>query len=223
MFSAVFGSSESTWEIEGLSAPKSKKEYAKLAKQVLADRCVKLASNGWEIVQEAKECDDITIEKKELPGSGVAAVRVTGFAKMENGKTIDDLANDMFNPSEKFQKRLYESVTSYKRIKKISSSIVVGRTIGSTSGISDREFIAMRTIEKNDDGYLIALQSINDEEFPHDPNCVRGTFCNGMQLTPLSDTIIQITSYEHIDPRGWVPGMVINSFISSAGGWISKV
>jgi START domain len=221
MFSNVFGSG-SQWKHDDLPTPTTKKEYQKLATSVLSKRRELIDTHGWTMVHDAEDLDDVIIEKKEIGNSGIATIRVTGFIKLEGGKIIDDLAKEIFDPTEKLQKRIYESVTEYKRVRKVSSKIVVGRTVAQASGITNREFLAMRTIESTSNGYLIGIQSINDEDHPHDSSCVRGTFKNGIELTPVMDGVVQVRTVDHIDPKGWVPGMLINSFIGTAGNWIKR-
>jgi START domain len=223
MFSNVFGSSKSEWKYDDLPTPQSDMEYSKLARDVLRHRKRMIDSDGWETVKDAVEYDDVSIEKKAIEGSDIAIVRVTGFAKLENGKTIDDLMMQLFNPTLEQRRELQSSVTEHSRLKNVSEHINISRTVGRQTGLSDREFITMRTYEKTDDGYMVAVQSINDEDHPFDSNCVRATSMSGTLMTTVTDSIVQIASIDHIDPKGWVPSAIINSFISSAGDWISKV
>jgi START domain len=219
----MFGSSKGEWEYSDLPTPVKKEEYEAVASDALADRRVLMSEKGWDTVKNTGDPDDVIVEKKDIDDSGVAAVRVTGFVKLTEGRTLRDLAHQLFSPTKEFQCRLYESVIEYKRLKKVTTSISVGRTVGEATGISNREFVALRTIEQSGDGYLIAIQSINDADYPFDSNCVRGTFRVGYELTPVTDNIVQIRSVEHVNPKGWVPGMIINTFISAAGGWIDRI
>lgn len=220
----MFGSSKDEWEYRELESPQNKKEYQKVGRSALRDRRELLDSDGWEIVSEASDPDSINIEKKIGDDSGVAMVRVTGYAKIDDERTIKDLAHSLFDPSEKLQKKMYDSVDSYEKTHTISDNLLIGHTIAKVSGISNREFVALRTIEENSDGsYLVVVQSINHPDYLHTSSAVRGTFRNGIELTPVTDSIVQIRAVEHVNPKGWVPGFIINSFIADAGSWIHRL
>lgn len=225
MLSSLLGSSKTEWKYDDLPTPQTEKEYTQLSRSVLKERkrIIDSAGSEWTTVREAVEYDDVCIEKKPFQGSDIEIIRVTGFVKLEKGKTIDDLAMQLYRPTFAQRKALQPSIIEYKKIKTVSDNIHVSRTVGQKTGITNREFIALRTYEKTADGYLIGIQSINDKEHPFDPNCVRATNASGTELSMVTDSIVQIVSVDHIDPKGWIPAMIINSYVDSAGDWIKTL
>ena len=221
----VFGSAKPEWKYDEISTPKTEEDYKSVGQEILRKRSELIHDdNGWTTVSCPENEDDITavkIEQKVI-NSSIATVRVTGYVKLE-GKTIKELAKELFDPTEESRKKLYTSVVSYDKLKDINPYINVGRTVGESTGITNRELLAMRILNKIKNGYLIGVESINDENIPFDPSCVRGVNRSGVQLSSVTDSIVQIISVDFIDPKGWVPGMVINSFISSAGDWIKRL
>lgn len=213
----------SEWKYEELPTPRSKREYIDIAHKIIHAREILLNSDGWEIVSKPQNFDDVMSEKKYIDDSGVAMMRVSGFAKLKNGQTIHTLANELFNPTDESQKRLFDNILMYEKINSITDNIIVSKIIGQVTGISNREFISLRTMKYTDDKYIIAIQSINDENHPFDDNCVRGIITSGIELSLLTDNIVEIKSIEHIDPKGWIPNMVVNAFVTLAGGWINKI
>jgi len=81
----------------------------------------------------------------------------------------------------------------------------------------------MRTIEKTNYGYLLAVQSVNDKKYPFDSDYVRGIFRTGLQIIPVTDHVVQVVMFGHIDPRGWIPEFMVNYHIDTSADWIGRV
>jgi hypothetical protein len=226
MFSGLFGATEQEWKYDDLPSPDNDDQYINLSEICIEKRKQMIDSKGWSLVKTRKNLKhggEIVIESKPVEGSDIMIVRVTGYIRLAEGMNLDNLAQQLYDPTFEERKRLNENVTGYEKLKSIVDSVFVNRTVASALGITDREFVALKTYERTGMGYVIATQSINSKEYPFDPNCVRGVSSCGMELTMVSDTVVKIVSVDHIDPKGWVPGMIINSFIETSGDWLETL
>lgn len=239
---ALFGTSNPSedviqWKYDDIPTPLSKKDYIDVAVTALEDFKNKNNDNdGWSVVVEAIGPDDVLIEKKTIDGSDISIVRSTGYIKLNEGETIKDLMFQLFDSIDdkrsesckklcgRPRKSLHDNIIEFSKLATITDNIYISRTIGACTGLTSREFIALRTYEPcSNGGYLMAVQSINIKKYIFDQNYIRGICSSGVELTSITDDIVQLVSIEHIEPKGWVPAAIINWFTSTAGDWIKAL
>lgn len=224
----LFGSSNSSanqeWEYVDLPSPQTTEEYEELASNTLDKRLRQINSSGWSNLKTAESNDGVSIETKPVEGSDIVMVRVRGTVNLRPGQTIDDILMTLHEPTLSQKKELYHSVVDYEILNRIDDRTHISRTVAQTTGISDREFINIRTYILQPDGsYLLGVQAINYKSFPFDAYAVRGTSNSGILIEEINESTAQITSVDHIDPKGWVPVFVVDSFLGSAGDWIKRL
>jgi len=223
MFSSLFGSNETKepeWLIDDLPTPLSKEDYEKISNEAL-DNVIKVVSvDGWKLIGEK---NGVLIEEMQVPGSDVNAIRTSCVLKNVN---VHNVIKCIFEPSFAERRAIYDKLLSHELIEKVRPEIVVARSrFSAPLGVSPREFLMMRSLGQFDDGtYVISVRSINRKDVPFDPNYVRGISNSDIYIFPIDETRdVRIVSCDFIDPRGWIPTYIINSYKQDAGDWLIKM
>lgn len=221
MFSST---TTNNWEIEELDTPQNRNDFKRIAKEMIKNRQDLMDSDDWVIVKDASDFDEVLIETKDIQDSNIIMTKATGFCKLQKGEDLRSLAMDIFDPTLKLKRNaLHENISEYEKIKSVRDNIEVVRMEAYCPGVTNRDFLVLRTYEKIGDTYLIAVESINHPDHPFDPNCVRGVARSGVWVSMLTDEVAQIISIDHVDPRGWIPSMLINTLVTASGSWIEKL
>lgn len=224
----LFKSSEKNakeWKYPDLQTPITTADFESLAHDVLLQREKNINSNSneWSLVKKY-ENPDILIEQQAVPNSNVTMIRVTSYVNLTHTKTFDSILQRIYDPTFEQRKELVDSIVAYEKYKTITNTINIAKTEAKCPPITNRVFVALRTYKQTSTGgYLIGIQSINDESQYFDDNYIRGVSNCGISLEPISADQIKIVSVDHIDPKGWVPTMLTNSFKETAGDWIKKL
>lgn len=215
----LFGSNDNQWKYENLPTPLVTSDYNSLVEKIEKARLRILNSTSWKSI---KNEGGVSIEEAKVEGSNIDAVRVVGFIDdVDFMKAVQLLFNPSYDERVKFQDTLLENTV----VKVINSNAFVGKSVyKAPTGVSNREFVYFKTKKKIDDNrYLICTQSINFEDAPFGSGVTRGSCANVIEITKLSDTRIKISSVDHVDPRGWVPALMINSYKLKAADWIHQL
>eukprot|EP01112_Ceratiomyxa_fruticulosa_P022134 TRINITY_DN8021_c0_g1_i2.p1 TRINITY_DN8021_c0_g1~~TRINITY_DN8021_c0_g1_i2.p1 ORF type:complete len:253 (-),score=61.70 TRINITY_DN8021_c0_g1_i2:127-885(-) len=94
--------------------------------------------------------------------------------------------------------------------------------------IKNRDFLYIEYDGKGDDGetYLCVAYSIERDDVPPDPNFVRGViYATGYIYKPVEGdpSKSHLTYIVHVDPKGWLPVMVVNMVAADQAGNVASV
>lgn len=169
----------------------------------------------WDFISDK---DDILLEELTVPGSDVTCVRARMVLKNVN---YDKLLQELYNPTYEQRVQVYDELLAHNVTNEIDRKIVVAHShYKAPFPVTNRDFLALRTYQEKEEGtHLIAVQSINDKEIPHESGSVRGTSNCGVLLVPnyagVKGDVLCVT-VDHIDPKGSVPNFVIRMYKQKA-------
>eukprot|EP01088_Endostelium_zonatum_P018547 TRINITY_DN598_c7_g1_i1.p1 TRINITY_DN598_c7_g1~~TRINITY_DN598_c7_g1_i1.p1 ORF type:complete len:462 (-),score=166.16 TRINITY_DN598_c7_g1_i1:44-1429(-) len=126
-----------------------------------------------------------------------------------------------------------EDVTEIQKLEKILLSFeIISRPLPNTSVIrtrisapfpvTNREAVAFRTVHRlHDGGFIMFGQSINHPDCLTCGNFVRATGLIAVIVRPIQGEpdICQLTRIVRIDPKGMIPGWIVNQAKKKAAGW----
>ncbi len=175
--------------------------------------------------KKVTERDGIVLEEIEVEGSDFLAYRTTALLHNVN---IDDITRLVYDAEYDEKKKIADDLMSQRTIqeyppkfsdKHMSESHVCLARYSTPFGISNREFLAVKSLYKFESGIrLITVKSINMDSVPPDDDYVRGTSDCAITLIPVyepsssSCSTVKIVNVNHIDPKGYVPAFLINMF-----------
>lgn len=222
MLSWIIGGSNNQheWFHNGIITPSSQQDYEMVAKEALDTTLSMVDSDGWSLVVKKGR---VTVEEKYVSESQISMIRVSTDLQNVN---LEDIVNFIHAPSNKQRKAAYPKLIAHETIDRISGNIIVARsTFNAPFPVTNREFLAMRVKRRCDDGsYLIACRSVNRQDREFDPNFVRGTSTTDVHVSPIPGTNnVRVVQVDHVNPRGWIPYDIINSFKSTMGDWLINV
>lgn len=77
--------------------------------------------------------------------------------------------------------------------------------------VTSRDFCALRYLSKGPDAYVICAVSTEHPAIPPSKDYVRGEiFISGYAFEDTKEGKCKVTSLTHVDPKGWIPGFVVN-------------
>ncbi|AYV77273.1 MAG: START domain containing protein [Barrevirus sp.] len=216
-----FGSNEQ-WKYDNLSTPREVKEYENVKRDIIKTTLDWTDSNdGW---THFGIVDDVTLESREIPGSGITATRGT---MIFNGNNFNKFVDSLFESSDESKKKIFEDMESNTIVRTIDNdNVVIHSQFRAPPTISWREFVTLKSRTVLNDGrHVITATSINDQDVPFTKGYVRGIVVSGMVVTPPSNgnNSIKIVKVEHVDPKGWLPVSLINMMKGKVGKTLAKM
>jgi len=212
-----FSSNNGQWKYDELPTPLTKEDYLNLADQATAEKMEWINSDGWEFMQNN---NGVLLEQKPLEGSNISVVKAS--ATLTN-VDFNTLFHNLYQPTLQERKKLYDEILTNDLIKeKDENNKITHSKFQGPTGITSREFVTLKTKKAINDGYLICVHSINDENIPFTENFVRGTTRCGTLITP-NDNGIEVITVEHVDPKGWIPTVIINQFKGKVGQRLTRM
>lgn len=207
------------WKYDDLKTPIVDEEYLKLAKDSLDERLEWIKRMDFRKLSTSY--DNVLLEEGDVPGSSITMVRASAILY---NVSIEKLWKVAFSSSLEEKKEVFDDVIFHDKVKTINNDVHVAFSkYSAPTGIYPREFLSLRAHKQLDDGsHLIAVESINMEDYPFSDNFVRGVSMSGTLIIPLkNDEItghsrIKIITVDHIEPKGWIPTFVINAFKNKA-------
>mmetsp|Transcript_19047 Transcript_19047/g.73313 ORF Transcript_19047/g.73313 Transcript_19047/m.73313 type:complete len:235 (+) Transcript_19047:153-857(+) len=211
------------WAYEDLPSPSTHEEMKAVAHQESQCRLEWIKSNdGWQLFCEME--GGIVIEQREVPGSSIHLIRARGVLKQID---LDKMFHDQLHGGIAVRKQLSTDILAHEMLTKLDdgSTYVSYSAYSTPLGVSNREFVTMRHHQVCEDGsHLITIQSVNHEKKPFTPGFVRGSTRGARFFRPLETPgDYELILVDHVDPRGMIPGFVINQFKRKAGEAIRKV
>lgn len=197
------------------SSPKTKNDYIKLSNETIAHCIDFIQSDGWNLTE------------KPYPNSNITCTKIQKRISKGNN-SMEDILRILYNPSFDERKYLHNEIISYSKIETITNNIeVVHSEFGISSLTANREFLVMKSFEELDEGgYIICTKSItrDDVDMPQKPmNVVASAIsCNVIEITENPNEIL-ITNMIHIEPNGWIPPMVVNTFKANSMQWLNNL
>jgi len=178
------------------------------------------AEDGW---QPFHEEEGVVIHEKTLPDSSIQIIKAIGTLK---GVDLEQLWRALYNAPLEEKKKISDDILSHKVLKEIDDNVHVSYTqYNASTGISGREFVQVRAHRKLEDGsHLLTVTSINYKDQPFGEGFVRGIVRSGSLYTPIPGTNnVSVVNVDHIDPKGWIPQVVVNAFKKKASQRILKL
>ncbi len=225
MLSFFAGSDEPQWKYDELQTL-SDGNVEQISDKSMKDRFEwineKSGENGWSVYAVES---DVTIEEKDINNSGIPLIRATKILKNVDINKISDL---VFDSSLEEKQELSDEILLHEKIKTFTDKCHLARSIYKIPflGISDREFLALRTrvVNDNDGSVLIGVESVNNEDNKFDGQCVRGISICATYLKPIPDSNdCKIVTLDLINPKGAIPTFVINSYKKKAAFRINRI
>jgi len=202
MFSGWLGGSEAPleWKYDDLPTPKSDEEYKEEAAKAIAVRLEWADSkDGWEEIQRER---GVVLEQRELPGSWIHLVRARALLR---NIEVEDIIRLTYDADLKERKTLIDDITNHEVIEEIvpGELHVAHSQFSAPMGVTNREFVAIRTRKTLDDGRIIvAIQSVNVEGRPFSPGFVRGSSNSCLVVEKTKDKqgndVVRVVTVDHI-------------------------
>jgi len=206
--------------MNSVQSPVTASDYARLSGEIINSCMEYIESDGWVHYDES---NGLEILEKEFDGSDISSVKTTCTIRLGSGKTIKDALMLIYNPTDDEKKKMYETLVFNEKIKDVTNKISIAHTEFNASSLSaNREFILMRTFEELEEGgYVICNKSVNVGIPLNSEENVEGHVvgCCILEIGDDPNTFI-LTSMNHVEPNGWIPATVVNSFKSSSTEWI---
>ncbi len=210
------------WHYNGLPTPTTMEEYELFSKEAL-DMVTSTVSpsEGWTTLSNN---NGVNIQEKPVDGSDITTVKISITLK---NVSLEEIIKCIHSPTFDERKQLYDKLIDHKVTKQVTPDIVVTRSRFSTPfPVTDREFLTMRSIRRFDDGScVIAVRSLNDIGVQFDEeNFVRAIGRSDIYIFPVKGTNdVGIIDVSHVNPMGWIPNFVINSYKEEAANYLIKM
>lgn len=208
MFSWLSGNESMEWRYDDLKTPINNDDYDKFYNESLKFGKEWLDSFSWNIT---KTNDNVVMEEMIIPNSDISAVRVSTTV---NNMSLDKIKHIIFSSSLEEKKKLSPDLMKYDSVKNINENMsIMHLQYSAPLTITNREFIYIKTLHQLDNNkYLVVVRSINYERLPFSSGFVRGVIKSCYYAELLEDGKIKLMSMTHVDPKGWIPTSIINSF-----------
>lgn len=216
------GSTEKLWKYDDLPTFTLNNEEGlkKEAENILETRYRWLKQGKtWTVFYDE---DNILVEERPVRDSSITMIRATTVLKNVD---IEKILNWVYKSTYEEKRVLSDDINSHNVEKVINENVRVGKSVyNGKMGVSNREFLTLRTYKKLDaKNYIVAIQSINVESIPFGEGVVRGSSNCGTFLELLDNGDVKIITVDHIDPRGWVPSFVVNAYKKKAVERLQKL
>eukprot|EP01091_Cochliopodium_minus_P005324 TRINITY_DN15274_c0_g1_i1.p1 TRINITY_DN15274_c0_g1~~TRINITY_DN15274_c0_g1_i1.p1 ORF type:complete len:228 (-),score=51.10 TRINITY_DN15274_c0_g1_i1:127-810(-) len=155
--------------------------------------------------------DDITLYEQEFSdNSGIYCMKAAGIIYNCSPQELLNINWEMDLKKRPWDKELVD----LKLVKTINETTEVTQSrISAPYPVSHREFVDARCFSKESDGTIIFMTNSINCDIPQSSGCVRATNMSGMIMRPIQgQNAIHLTFVGKVNPRGWVPGMVVNMF-----------
>jgi len=210
--------SKTNYKYDELPTPATIEEFVEIANNATAQRLIWLYGGfheGWKIIHANNDHEHtndgkyLFIEELKVLSSKIDIVKASSI--LEN-VDINDIIRFYYNCDLTEKQKVDPDIMRHDHLQTITDNIQIYHSQYKTPfGITNREFVAMRILTPLDNGgFLITIHSINRQDVPFNNNFVRGISNSGTLLIPKPDGKIQITTVDHIDPKGWIPSMIVN-------------
>lgn len=212
------------WRYPDLPSPSTDQEMLDLLeneKEIRLKWITGTQADGWETFQII---DGVHIEQLAIPESTIHVVRANGILKNID---LDLMFHSTTHGGLEERQKINSEIIDHRIVYKVGGSEVTYISYSAFAtpvGVTNREFLGLRTVEDlPGGGKLIVVQSINYEACPFTPSFVRGTLRSGRLFEPLENGDWKMTIVDHVDPRGRVPGFVVNMFKRKAAEAFTKI
>ena len=218
-----------TWKYDELSTPITNEQYIDLANHAVEQRLSWLYGgiiDGWHAIHTIGNDNNnnnyVLIEELKLDTSKIDVVRASTVLENVN---MDDVVRFYYDGDLNERQKVDPDIMYHNYVEKITDNILVFHSQYKTPfGVTKREFVAMRILTPLENGgFLITIHSINRQDIPFSKDFVRGVSNSSTLLLPQKDGKIQITTVDHIDPKGWIPTMIINNYKKKAGNKLLQI
>jgi hypothetical protein len=176
-------------------------------------------SDGW---TKLATTNGVLIEEKSIDNSEVTLIRTSYMLQNVN---LDKLIKHIHNPTHEERKLVYTKLKDHHTLQTFDEHMVVAKSQFNTPyPVVDREFVALRSKKLLYSGqYLISIRSIHRPDQLLTADHVRGTSNSNIYVSPQENNTVKIVSVDHVDPKGWLPGYLVNSFKETAGEWLNNL
>jgi len=199
-----------------LPSPQSDEDFRNIVQQKMSNLFAVVASPKWTPMDfnENGTPSDIKLWDLTTENESIGSVK-TEVTLPVNPITIFKLVQSIDITEVKlFDKDLF-SVTLLKEFKDSLQCQIVQTVYTAPFPVANREFIILRGGKKEEDGTYLSLNcSINFKGAHEIPGHVRGVCAiAGWIIKPLEGgTKCQCIRVAQVDPKGWIPPMVVNLF-----------
>jgi len=203
-----------TWELPGLPSPTSREEFDKLNEEafnLINGWITGTQSEGWAPILPVEE--GIELFEKETSESGVHIIKCRGVIC---SVTCEELFELHWSTGLEERKRIAEDLLESKVLQKFSDTMKLTYSAWqSPVGVANRDFVSLRCHKKFPDGSILMYGiGVNSKDQPMKEGFVRGVNKQGLKFVPhkTDPTKCLLITVDYLDPKGWVPGMIVNMF-----------
>lgn len=211
--------SSSSWKYPELPSPVTAEDFIAVAKEALEHRKQLVNDPGWESFQKNP---DVSVDTLKVPGSNIEVVRASMI--LEN-VDIEAVFNCFYLAELDEKKKVDPNITDHRFVGKINDNVIITYSRYNTPFmVTNREFLVVRTFEKLENGgYVVAIQSVNIETEPFKHDVVRAFSNCATFLEPVDNNKVIITTMDHIEPKGWIPVPIVNSYKKKTADKLRKI
>jgi hypothetical protein len=202
------------WSYDTLSTPINDQDFKILIERVQKDIYKWIDSKNWLVLSRT---NNVILEEESVNNSDISAIKGTIILNMKN-TSLNEFVDKLFSPLLKDKKKTYKDITMNKCVYIIDNDNIIVhskfKTLTGPAGlqpVSPREAVVLSSRKVLDDGsYLVTSQSINYKEIPFSKDHIRCIVKSGILITQLEDKKIKVVKAEHLEPKGWIPSIIIN-------------
>lgn len=181
-------------------------DYNRVAEEAIKTRTEWFAQTDWSTFHDA---NGIKLELKRLPTSSIDVIR---SCTILHNVDIERIKDFYFGAGFEEKKKIDPDLIEHRVVQNITDNVLITHSRYAPNLIANREFVALRSVRQIPNGYIIAIHSIDYPGITPPYGVVRGlSFC-GTLLERLDGNRVRIRTVDHIEPQGWVPSFIVNSF-----------
>jgi hypothetical protein len=176
--------------------------------------------NSWQIVSTLEE---ITIERKPIPGSNIDCFRAHGIVKAEQ-KELADIIWNKYNNIDNIKAFDFD-ISDYRIINNIDDCTRICYQVNNLPWpLWPRESVYLQTRIPRDNAIYIYMYSIDSNDILQQPDkFVRANINISAYILTPCDFGCMVYRIVHIDPAGSIPTSLINSYANKTGNMIKHL
>jgi len=192
-------------------SPVGRDELLTLAIKLLEELSSLEGGDVWASIPFADAEGDITLYDREVVGSAIRGLKAIGTIPAPP-KIVFDLLTDR---NEKNRAKWDEGLIEYKVVEIVSDEVIVTKAqYAAPFPVHNREFLQLRSLrfDPSTGSYFVIHSSINYSQEPVGKGCVRAYSVSAyfIRPSPTNPEHTQLTLLAQVDPKGNVPGFVVN-------------